>query len=109
LSSEDKTIQFWDGHADSYAQAPIKDAAAYNVTLERTRQYLAGCDHVLELGAGTGSTALELASSSVNITATDISPAMIEIAKDKAQKAGIRNVDFRSSSAMVPDPFFGLL
>ncbi len=40
-------------------------------------------DHVLELGCGTGEDALYLASRGVRVTATDASPAMLEIARAK--------------------------
>ena len=57
---------------------------------------------MLELGAGTGSTALELAGSVGHITATDISPKMTELAQDKAREAGILNADFIAAEATVP-------
>ena len=52
---------FWDGAAENYAKSPIRDVEAYNYTLERTRTYLSPTDKVLEVGCGTGSTALLLA------------------------------------------------
>ncbi|MCG8445153.1 MAG: class I SAM-dependent methyltransferase [Hyphomicrobiales bacterium] len=56
---------------------PVRDVEAYEYTLERTRSYLAKTGRVLELGCGTGSTALLLA----GITGNDISPNMIGIAR----------------------------
>lgn len=90
---------FWDKVAPKYAQDPIKDMAAYEYTLERTKSYLREDDRVLEMGCGTGSTALLIAPQVRQITGTDISPAMVEIANGKAQAAGLRNADFVVSTA----------
>ena len=99
----ERTIQFWDGIAAKYARTPIKDMDGYTTTLERTRSYLGPKDRVLELGAGTGSTALLLAPSVGQITATDISPAMMEIGRAKAAAEGVGNVDFLATNAMAPE------
>ncbi|MEM8730138.1 MAG: class I SAM-dependent methyltransferase [Pseudomonadota bacterium] len=74
---------FWDGVARSYAARPVRDQAAYEATLTRVRSYLSATDRVLELGCGTGSTALLLASSVARYMATDISGEMIAIAREK--------------------------
>lgn len=90
--------RFWDGAADKYAASPVKDVPAYEKTLERVRAYLKPTDRVLELGCGTGTTALKLADASGRITATDISARMIEIARKKALDQGVDNVDFRQGT-----------
>ena len=53
--------RFWDKSARKYAAAPIKDMEGYDRTVDRTRQLLRDTDTVLELGCGTGTTALKLA------------------------------------------------
>ena len=45
--------------------------------------------HVLELGCGTGEDAVWLAQRGVRVTATDISPAMLDVARAKADSAGV--------------------
>lgn len=85
---------FWDKVAPKYAKSPIADQAAYEYTLDRTRTYLSPKDSVLELGCGTGSTALLLAPDVKQITAIDLSPGMLVIAREKAAKAGVNNVSF---------------
>ena len=85
---------FWDKVAPKYAKSPIADQAAYEYTLDRTRTYLGPKDSVLELGCGTGSTALLLAPDAKQITAIDLSPGMLAIAREKAAKAGVNNVSF---------------
>lgn len=86
---------FWDKIADKYAASPVKNIAAYEETLTRTRAYLGPADDVLELGCGTGTTALKLAGDAGHITATDISPRMIAIAQGKIAEAGAENVTAR--------------
>ncbi len=85
---------FWDSAADKYARKPVGDEAAYAKTLERTSTHLAPKDHVLEVGCGTGTTALKLAPLVARITGTDISGRMIEIATEKANEQNITNVRF---------------
>lgn len=85
---------FWDKIAPKYAKTPIADPAAYHYTLGRTRTYVTPNDRVLELGCGTGSTALLLANDVAQITAIDVSPGMLAIAGEKTRQAGITNVTF---------------
>ena len=99
----DQAIKFWDRLAPRYAKSPVKNMDSYHYTLNRTRSYLGENDVVLELGSGTGTTALDLASHVKHITATDISPAMTEIAKEKAWDQSVTNVDFVATPATVPD------
>ena len=87
--------KFWDKAARKYAASPIKDMAAYEYTLERVRSYLRPDQNVLEIGAGTGSTALLLAPEVAALTSTDISPEMMVIAKEKAASQSVKNVTFK--------------
>ena len=84
----------WDGVADKYAKTPIPDEGAYAYTLERVRAHLKPGDRVLEIGCGTGSTALQLADAAAHVTASDISGEMVRIGEEKAKAAGIGNVRF---------------
>jgi ubiquinone/menaquinone biosynthesis C-methylase UbiE len=85
---------FWDKRAEKYAQRPVADQETYNKKLEITRTYFQNDSEVLEIGCGTGSTALAHAPYVKRILATDISPAMINIARDKADAAQVDNVSF---------------
>lgn len=93
--------KFWDKIADKYAASPIKNMDAYEQTMEHTRAYLSTDQDVLEVGCGTGSTALLLAPNVKHMTATDISKRMIEIGEGKARDQGVENVTFRQ--APLPD------
>jgi len=90
--------KLWNKVAEKYAKRPIKNISAYNETMERTKDHLAEGDNVLEVGCGTGSTALLLAGSVKQITATDISSNMIEIGSNKAKDQHVGNVDFIQST-----------
>ncbi len=85
---------FWDNVAEKYAKSPIADMDAYTYTLDRTRSYLSTDDNVLEVGCGTGSTALLLAEDVGQITASDISGNMIRVGAEKARTQGISNIKF---------------
>lgn len=85
---------FWDNTAAKYAKSPIADMDAYTYTLDRTRSYLSPDDSILEVGCGTGSTALLLAGDVRQITASDLSGKMIQVGMDKAQGQGVTNVKF---------------
>lgn len=86
--------RFWDRIAQRYAKKPVANEEAYQKKLAVTREYFRPDTKVLEFGCGTGSTAIAHAPFVGHIRATDISPAMIEIAKGKAAAASIDNVTF---------------
>ncbi len=85
---------FWDSCAQKYADKPIKRMDVYERTMARTRAYLTPTDRALEIGCGSGSTALLLSGSAAHITASDISGKMIAIGREKAEAQQIDNVDF---------------
>lgn len=96
---------FWDRIARKYAAKPVPDAAAYATTLERTRAYLGAHDRVLEVGAGTSSTAIALAPLVAEYTASDVSAEMVRIGQEKARAAGIDNLIIRQG--VLGDPSLG--
>ena len=95
---------FWNKIAAKYAQDPVLDEAAYNFTCERSISYLRPEFRALEIGCGTGSTALRLRAHVSTFEATDISEAMIQIARERQpETAPHEQVAFRVASA--PDSF----
>jgi len=86
--------EFWDKAADKYSKKPVKDMASYDKTLDCARKHLSASDNVLELGCGTGTTALLLGPDVKQITASDISSRMIEIAREKSATREVENVRF---------------
>jgi len=93
---------FWDKAATKYAASPVKDVPAYHATLDRARHYLRADDHLLEVGCGTGTTALTLSAAVRRITATDLSGEMLEIAEGKRKAQGASNVSFVKSEITEP-------
>lgn len=83
VASSPREQAFWDSIAPKYARKPIADLAAYEQKLQRVGALLRRSDRVLEIGCGTGSTALRLANGVASVTATDVSRAMIDIARAK--------------------------
>ncbi|RWK54167.1 class I SAM-dependent methyltransferase [Mesorhizobium sp.] len=97
--------RFWDRSSRKYAMSAIADHAGYERTLDRTRALLEPGDKVLELGCGTGTTALRLAGDVQNYLATDISAGMIAIAHEKHVAGPIPGLVFRTATveALAPD------
>ncbi|CAN7445303.1 methyltransferase domain-containing protein [Bosea sp. LjRoot90] len=91
--------RFWDRSSRNYAKSRISDQAGYERTLERTRALLKPDDRVLELGCGTGTTALRLASEVESYLATDLSTAMIAIANEKHAADAVPALAFRAETA----------
>ena len=91
--------RFWDRIAARYARKPIADEAAYATKLEMTRKYLREDSEILEIGCGTGGTAIEHAPYVARVLATDVSAKMLEFGRERAEAAGVENVTFRQAAA----------
>jgi predicted TPR repeat methyltransferase len=90
---------FWDKIAPKYAKDPISDMKSYRATLDRIKAILQPHHRVLEIGCGTGSTALELADDVDRYIGTDASTGMIEIAQAKIQKDATVHLRFAVHAA----------
>jgi ubiquinone/menaquinone biosynthesis C-methylase UbiE len=97
--------RFWDRIARKYAADPIADTAGYDKTLARTREMLAPTHRVLEIGCGTATTALRLSPYTGTMVATDVSPEMIAIAREKLAAAPQPNLELQVADA--DSPVFG--
>lgn len=86
--------RFWDRFALGYAGGAIGDWAGYERSLARTRELLGLTDSVLEVGCGTGSTALTLALGTGPYLATDIAPQMIALANQRLAASPRPNLRF---------------
>lgn len=94
-----QAAEFWNRVAKRYAASPIADVDAYELTLERVRAHLRTTDRALELGCGTGTTALSLVDAVEHYTASDCSQAMLDIGRRKAAESVLGKLDFVVSSA----------
>lgn len=85
---------FWDGIAESYARKPVDDPEAFERKIAITRGLMTpGCT-LLDVGCGTGSLALILATDAGEVHGLDLSPGMIDIARGKAGDQGVDNAHF---------------
>jgi ubiquinone/menaquinone biosynthesis C-methylase UbiE len=97
--------RFWDRIANRYAARPIKDLAAYEAMLADAAGRLRAADRVLEIGCGTGSTAIRLAPHVAEWTASDFSAEMLRIARAKPAPGNLRFVLADAQSAFDGGPF----
>lgn len=91
--------RFWDRSARGYAKSPIADPIGYERTLDRVAGLLRPTDAVLEIGCGTGSTALRLAPKVASYLATDLSAEMIAIADEKLAASPVPGLRFAVATA----------
>ncbi|MDE0590961.1 class I SAM-dependent methyltransferase [Halocynthiibacter sp. C4] len=101
-----QSVWFWNAIAKNYAKSPITNEAAYQHKLKTTQSYLTPEMDVLEIGCGTGSTAIVHAPLVRSYLATDFSDKMLAIAKKKVRAAGLSNltVDKLDIDAMGYEP-----
>lgn len=99
MTSLTADAEFWNRTAPKYATDPIADPGGYERTLARVQGLLGPADRVLELGCGTGSTALRLAGGTASYVATDFSAQMVAIAEEKLAAAPVGGLSFRVASA----------
>lgn len=91
---------FWTKMSAKYAASPISDMPAYEATLDRVIAHMPKGARVLELGCGTGSTALRLAPHAHSIIATDYAEGMIAQAR---ARPSADNVQFLCADVFDPD------
>jgi predicted TPR repeat methyltransferase len=89
-----RKARFWDRAARKYAASPIADMPGYEATLRRVQTLLSSEQNVLEIGCGTGTTAMRLAPHTRRLLATDVSANMIAIAQEKLVAEPIPQLSF---------------
>jgi len=73
---------------DATFTATVLGRALRELVWARLDDSFRSCERVLELGCGTGEDAVRLARRGARVVATDVSPAMIRVARQKALSAG---------------------
>ncbi|PWK62112.1 class I SAM-dependent methyltransferase [Roseicyclus mahoneyensis] len=111
MTVETPQAAFWNRVARRYAAMPMRNPQAWEETLARTRAHLPPSAHVLELGCGTGSTALRLAPHTARYIATDDAAEMIAIASERgADIPGLQPLQARPGDGSLPQgPFDAIL
>ena len=99
LAPVDRKARFWDRIARKYAADPIADVAGYETTLQRVLALLPPGQDVLEIGCGTGTTAVRLAPFTRSLLATDVSQQMITIAREKLAAQPVPQLSFAVADA----------
>ena len=97
-----RKARFWDRIAVQYAADPIADIAGYETTLRRVQGLLSADQDVLEIGCGTGTTALRLAPFTRRLLATDVSARMVGIAREKLAAEPVPQLSFAIADADMP-------
>ena len=97
-----RKARFWDRIAPKYAAGPIADMAGYEATLRRVQALLSKEHDALEIGCGTGSTALRLAPFTRHLLGTDISSEMIAIARERLAAQPMPQLSFLVADADMP-------
>lgn len=88
------STRFWNWMAARYSRQPIADEASYEKKLEMTRAHFTPDMHVVEFGCGTGSTAVVHAPHVASYLGVDVAENMIAIAREKAERAGVNQLEF---------------
>ena len=92
---------FWDMRAPTYDQTSGGVYAhAYDLTVEHALRYLEPSHQVLEFACGTGLVTLRLAPHVAHIRGIDISPQMVDIAREKARS--VPNVETTNTDLFDP-------
>lgn len=88
------TPLFWSLISRKYISAPIANEEVYQDKLTRTRNVLRPEWTMLEIGCGSGNTALAHAPYVSQITACDFSAPMLDHGRTRAANEGVDNVEF---------------
>ncbi|MBF9061269.1 methyltransferase domain-containing protein [Rhodobacterales bacterium HKCCSP123] len=111
MAHETPQAAFWNRAAPRYAAMPMRNPEAWEETLARVTACLSPGDHVLELGCGTGSTALRLAPRVARYIASDDAGAMVALAAERgADTATLQPLQARpGDGSLPPGPFDAVL
>ena len=93
MDTRNKSEKFWDEKANYFDREERKDEPTNIKIIEKTRNRLKISDNILDYGCGTGTAAIEIASSVKTVIGIDISSKMIEAAKRKTVECHVNNID----------------
>ncbi len=93
-------MSFWDKIARVYDIAEAFNGKAYRAMTEGVRQVVPAGARVLDCAAGTGELTIAAAEKAESVLCTDTSLPMLEMARKKCARAGIKNVSFAERDIM---------
>jgi len=95
-NNKQASVDMWNSMAQSFGghKLPSFEDSSFLQLLQKNKMFNNNST-VLDVGCGTGSYALAIASWCKEAVGVDLSPKMIEIAREKATEENITNVDFR--------------
>lgn len=93
---DEKSKEYDDTRSDHHHES-------VRIVREHARTHISKSDTILDIGAGTGMVALELAAYAGEVIALDISEGMLEEGRQKAENRGIENVTFAKGSFRNPE------
>jgi 2-polyprenyl-3-methyl-5-hydroxy-6-metoxy-1,4-benzoquinol methylase len=86
--------RFWDRISEKYARQPVADPDSYSRKLAETQARLRPDWELLEIGCGTGNTAIAHAAHVAHVRAVDYSEKMLEHGRARAARDGVDNITF---------------
>ena len=87
--------KFWNAKAPSYDKVVNKFfSKTYDTILVNLIQDVSQSEKVLEVAAGTGILSIQMSDHVFHITAMDIAPEMLNVAKEKSARMQKSNIDF---------------
>jgi ubiquinone/menaquinone biosynthesis C-methylase UbiE len=96
LNRQKKERAIWDKQASGYDNRVLKMYKdTYDLSIQKVLSILSPDQQLLDIGCGTGIISLGIAPYVDKVVATDISPQMVSVAKNKAESSSITNVDFQ--------------
>lgn len=89
---------WWDAKASKEERDLADEAVNRALRWREIERHLDGVESILDIGGGTGVFSIPLARRGFTVTHVDLSPAMIEIARQKA--GGIENIEFVEANSI---------
>ena len=110
---QNKERRFWDKFANIYDSfINVIFSSTYKAILDNLNSDLNTTQNVLDIGTGTGIIPFSICLKVSSVIAIDISPEMIQIAKQKQENSSIKNIDFQvqdSYKLTFPDKSFDIV
>jgi phosphatidylethanolamine/phosphatidyl-N-methylethanolamine N-methyltransferase len=92
-SPPDASRAYWERHARRYDRSMLLLGHPLPRAIALVQEEVSGLGSVLEVAAGTGLFTLPIAAVAARVVATDFSPAMVDVLRERLAARGVRNVE----------------